>query len=397
MNFRYTGKAADGREVAGQRAARDQMDLGVRLLQDGVYLESARVLPSSVRLLYLLMARQSEITRAIRQLHILTESKLPILEAIDLVTDQTRDRTLAHVLSDIRLQVEAGQPIADSFATYGRIFGEDLVSMIEAGETSGQLDCALDRIARHREKREEVARMFRSAMTYPLLVVVVAVMVLCALVVYVIPVFASMYRNFGLELPGLTQTILSANNMVRSYWSAGLAVVVLVFLGSVLSAATGKLPVIADTILLKAPGIRLLYNKLLAARFSRTLGELLTAGVEIILSVQIATRTINNRTVTEMMHYALLSLAEGKSLTESLEQVRLFPRPMLRMIASGEKSGQLGAMLLRAADYYDNETNNALSTLTTLAEPVIILFLGAVIAFLLVAMYLPLFDLVGGV
>lgn len=266
--------------------------------------------------------------------------------------------------------------------------------MVEAGELAAHLDLAFDRVASYREKYEATTKKIRSALAYPLLVIVVAIAVLIALVVYVVPVFATMYESFGAELPTLTRIVVKGSELVQGtfwYWfPANLLSMVAVM--ALLSTTQVKMSL--HRVALKLPIIKDIWTKVIAVRFCRTAGSLLSSGVDIIRAVEIASRTTGNYFANQQLQPIALHLAQGKSLTEALSQCRILPSPVLRLSASGEKTGRLGEMLQRAADYYESETETQMATLHSLIEPIIIIFLGCMIGFFLISMYLPLFELV---
>lgn len=267
--------------------------------------------------------------------------------------------------------------------------------MVEAGELSGNLDFALDTVAAYREKREQITRKIKSALAYPALVVIVAVLVIFALVLYVVPIFSSMYENFGAELPTLTRNVVAVSGYLKENLIYLTGTLITLVVSSAVASRTMSVRKMMHTMLFRLPIVKTMAVKLVTVRFCRTMGSLLTAGVDIIASIQIASRTTGNLYADAQLGPIALSLTQGKSFTESLESCRLFPKAMLRLTASGEKTARLGEMLTRSADYYEAQTETELATLTALIEPIIIVLLGAFIAFILVAMYLPLFDLVG--
>jgi type IV pilus assembly protein PilC len=393
--YRYTGKNFEGQPVEGSANAVDVSGLESRLLNQGVCLESARPSLSGFRQQLMRRFKSAELTRITRQLQILLKSRIAVVDGLELVADQIKDRTLKSVFESIIGQVESGRTLAESFQDYPILFDELYTSMVKAGESSGQLDFAFDNIASYREKHEATARKVKSAMAYPLLVVVVAAMVVSALVLYVVPVFSSMYENFDAELPALTQLVVQVSNAVRdnlAYYVTAGVVMAVILVGLSL---TRRSQYFFHTLIVRLPLLRNLTIKLITARFCRTMGTLLTSGVDILIALDIASKTTGNRYVSSRIEPAALQLVEGKSLTEALEKTNVFPKAVLRLSASGEKTGQLGEMLSRAADYYENETDSEITTLTTLIEPLIIIILGVFVAFILVAMYLPLFELVG--
>jgi len=393
--YRYSGKTIEGQIVEGFTTAADQTDLESRLIDRGVYLQTSRPSLSGWHQWVLRRFRSAELTRVSRQLQILLQSKVTVVEALELVCDQIRDRSLRTVFQGIVSQVEAGRSLAEAFRDYPVLFDELYTSMVEAGESSGQLDFAFDNIASYREKYEATARKVKSAMAYPLLVILVAVLVVSALVLYVVPVFSSMYENFGSELPALTQLVVQVSNILRDNMVYVIVALLIIIAGLLGLSMTRRFQYVIHMALVRVPLVSRLVIKIITARFCRTMGTLLTSGVDILVAMQIASKTTGNRYVASALEPAAIQLVEGKSLTQALESTRVFPKAVLRLSASGEKTGQLGQMLTRAAEYYDNETDSEITTLTSLIEPFIIIILGVLVAFILIAMYLPLFELVG--
>lgn len=393
--YRYTGKHADGSHVEGTLTASDPSDLELRLLNRGINLEKSALSFDPWQRFVLQRFRRSEVTRITRQISLLLKSQISVLESLQLACEQVNDKALRQVFETIIRHVEGGRSVAQALGDYPFLFDKLYVSMVEAGELSGKLDFAFDTVATYREKYEQVTKKVKSALAYPALVVLVAILVVFALVLYIVPVFSSMYENFGAELPVLTGKVVAASAFLREsvwYWLMAIAA-----LGGLTVAGSNSLSVRTgiDRYLLRVPLLKTLLVKIITARYCRTMGSLLNSGVDILAGLQIAARTTGNLHAGKQLQPVELALAQGKSLTESLEACGLFPKAMLRLTASGEKTGQLGEMLTRAADYYEGQTETELATLTTLVEPIIIVLLGVFIAFVLITIYLPLFDLVG--
>ncbi len=374
--------------------ASDRTDLEGRLIDQGIYLQAARPALSDWQQWLLRAFRSAELTRVTRQLHILLQSKVTVVEALDLVVDQIKDRSLRSVFEGVLAQVESGRSLAESFRDYPVLFDDLYSSMAEAGESSGQLDFAFDNIASYREKREATTRKIRTAMAYPLLVIVVAMLVVFALVLYVVPVFSSMYENFNAELPALTRLIVGLSNTMRTNLVYILLALAAIVSTGVWLSTTQGFQYRVHKLLVRTPLVSRLAIKIVTARFCRTMGTLLTSGVNILKALEIASKTTGNRYVSTSLEPANMQLVEGKTFTEAIGSTGLFPKAVLKLSASGEKTGQLGPMLTRAADYYDSETDSEITTITSLIEPIIIIFLGILVAFILIAMYLPLFELV---
>lgn len=392
--YRFLGKRLDGATEEGTFSAVDPGELQTKLLDRGVFLNEYSPEIGGVRQFEMKILKRSEITRITRQLGILLKSRLQLVESLELVCDQIGDRRLRAVFGAIKGSVELGKSLTDSLRAYPGLFDELYVSMVESGELSGKLDFALEKIADYRENYETTVNKLRSALAYPALVVTVAVLAALALMLYVVPVFSSMYENFGAELPSLTRKVVAVSTLLKSsweYWILGLA---LGLSGLVLLVSRPRVRLRFDRVVLGAPIVGKLIVKVVAMRFCRTMGSLLTAGVDIIHAIRVASRTTGNAYARKSFAPVEVEVAEGKTLTEALSKIAFLPKPVLRLSGSGEKTGELGQMMTHAADFYEKETNTDVGTLTSLIEPAIIILLGIFIAFILVALYLPLFDLV---
>lgn len=393
--YSYIGTTIDGQEAKGVLNAVDVTDLEFQLANHGIYHSQAKPAFSNFGQVLVKHFGSNEITRSTRQLSILLKSKVSLIESMSLVAEQIKDKTTRSIFDNLIGQVESGRSLKDSLSDYPLVFDDLYVSMVEAGELSGKLDFSFEKLAEYREKSQNILRKVKLAMTYPLLVVAVAIAVVFALVFYVVPIFSSMYENFGAELPSLTKAVVETSHFLREsffLWSTALFVIfLLVFYAISIRRVRTRL----DKALVKSPYLGKLLTNIITARFSRTLGSLLISGVEIIYALEVAGRSTKNLHFRKLLETSAFNLIGGKSLTSVLEEVSLFPKTLIRLTVSGEKTGQLGEMLTYAADYFESETNTELTTLTSLIEPIVIIILGAVVAFILVAMYLPLFELVG--
>ncbi len=394
--FHYNGLLFDGSRIEGVASARNGSELEAKLIGRGIFVEQVKPSLGKAQQAYLCYLKRQEITRITRQIGILLKSEIPMLEVMRLVGDQLRDDRLRQVLERITTDIEGGRSVAAAFGEYPGIFDDLYVSMITAGESSGLLGDAFERVATYREKHEAVSRKIRSALAYPALVTLVSVVVVLVLVLHVVPVFASLYENFGAELPALTSKIVQVSTVLReTFWlwlmAMPVAIAVLVWLG-----LTAGVRAAVDKTLLKLPVVRRLATKIVSARFCRTMGSLLTSGVDILCALRIASKTTGNRFAVKRLRAAEADLEQGKSFTEAISAAGIFPKPVLRLAESGERTGRLGDLLSRAADYYENETDSDMATITTLIEPVVIILLGGLVALILAGMYLPLFELAGG-
>ena len=393
--FSYSGRTLGGDPCHGTFRAAIPQDVELKLLKAGVFVDQVRPAMSRSQQVLTKLFRRTEMTRLLRQFELLLVSGITVPEALALVREYTTDRTLRLIFEDVIAQVHAGRALSEALAAYPDLFDGLTVSMVAAGESSGHLAPALETVAGYRERYDTLVKKVRSALAYPALVVLAAVLVILALVLYIVPVFASMYGNFGAELPRLTQGVVLVSEVLRKtlwYW---LAVLVLAVPAVAWLGFSAGVRLVLDRLIVTAPLLRAVAIKVLTARYCRTMGALLTAGVEIVEAQTIAAGTTGNRYLADRLRPVADALMQGTNFTDAIAAVSIFPKAMLRLAASGEATGQLGQMLRRAADYYEAQSEHDFATLTSLIEPVIILVLGGFVAFILVAMYLPLFDLIG--
>lgn len=395
--YSYTGQLVDGKQVSGLLQAADPEDLQRRLLARGIFITSHRV--SQQKFIQFLQSRlrQKEITRLTRQLAALVSSGITFNEALRSVREQITDKTLGSLIEEIAEAIEAGKSIADSFGQFPLFFDTLFTSLLHAGEVSGTLDVALNRVASYRERSEEVTKKIRAALAYPLLVLVVTFIVLFVLVIYIIPIFATMYQNFGSEMPLLTQKVVAASEFIKNHVYLELFAVFAILLSILVSGASERVRYHMSFLQLKIPLVNRITIKIINARFASTLGILLQSGVPMLFAVDVSLATTGNRFLRKQLMPLIPLLSEGKSLTEVLGRFEIFSKTLIRMSAAGEKTGQLGKMLSNAAEFYESEVDHDINTLTTLFEPLVIMVLGIFIAFILIAMYLPLFNLMHNV
>ncbi|MCK5126288.1 MAG: type II secretion system F family protein [candidate division Zixibacteria bacterium] len=391
--YRYIGKLVDGQNVEGMLKADSPEDLQNILLKIGVFLTSYTISKSVINQYITRSLRSNDITRMTRQLAALSESGITFKDSLESVKEQITDKTLNEMLNDIAASVDSGRSIADSFRQFPVFFDTLFTSMIEAGEISGTLDVSLDRIATYRERSDDTNKKIRSALSYPLLVLMVTLLVVFVLVIYIIPIFASMYENFGTELPKLTQYVVAISEWAQDNIYVFLIALIIGAVGIILSILNSRVRYFISAIQLRIPFVGRILKKIINARFARTLGTLLQSGVPTLFSVEIAIKTTGNAYIQQKISDLTMLLSQGKSFTDTIGNYPVFSKTVIRMAAAGEKTGQLGKMLSKAADFYESEIDHEIGTLTTLFEPMIIIFLGVFIAFILVAMYLPLFDL----
>jgi len=332
-----------------------------------------------------------------RQFATMIDAGLPLVQCLDILGAQQENATFKKVILKIKEDVESGSTFADALSKHPKVFDPLFVNLVAAGEVGGILDTILSRLADYIEKAMKLAKKIKGAMVYPSTIVAVAVVVTIVLLLYVIPIFAKMFSDFGQALPGPTLFVLALSGYTRKYF---LAVVVFFFaLGFLFRwyyrTENGRRNV--DRLLLRLPVVGSLLQRIAVARFSRTLGTMVSSGVPILESMDIVARTAGNRVIEEAIVKARGSISEGKTIAEPLADSKVFPVMVTQMVGVGEATGALDAMLNKIADFYDEEVDSAVEALTALLEPMLMIFLGVVIGGLVIAMYLPVFKLAGAV
>ncbi|MBX3343765.1 MAG: type II secretion system F family protein [Nitrospira sp.] len=331
-----------------------------------------------------------------RQFGTMINAGLPLIQCLDILSTQSENKVLRETVGDVKNSVEAGSTFSDALKRHPKVFDDLYVNMIHAGEVGGLLDTILTRLAKHIEKAMKLKGQIKSAMVYPTAIVGVAVVIISVLMVWVIPVFAQMFTEMSggkVGLPGPTQIVINISNFFQSYWYAMFGVVVGVIIAIKRYYATVNGRVVIDKLLLKMPIVGDLIRKASVAKFTRTLGTLITSGVPLLEGLSICAKTSGNKVIEEALMNARVSISGGKTISEPLAKCNVFPKMVTHMIAVGESTGALDAMLGKIADFYEDEVDQAVETLTSLLEPIMMVVLGTIIGFIVIAMYLPIFTM----
>ena len=332
-----------------------------------------------------------------RQFSTMINSGLPLVQALDILAKQTENKALAEVTRAVVFDVESGHTVADALGKHPRAFNDLYVNMVAAGEAGGILDTILMRLATFMEKNDALIRKVKGAMIYPGVIMGVAGTAICVLLVFVIPTFESMFASVGLTLPLPTRIVIGMSNFLIGYWWAVIAAAVggAVSLKRYYATSTGRLAI--DKVLLKAPVLGDVIRKSAVSRFTRTLGTLISSGVSILDGLEITAKTAGNRVIQDAIMASRASIAGGDTIAAPLQKSQVFPPMVISMISVGEQTGGLDEMLSKIADFYDEEVDAAVSGLLSLLEPMMIVFLGVVVGGMVVAMYLPIFDMINAV
>lgn len=341
--------------------------------------------------------KEKDIIIFARQFSTMIDAGLPIIQCMDILQSQQENVTLKKMLKDIKDQVESGSTLADALKRYPKHFDSLFTNMISAGEAGGILDVILKRLAAYMEKAARLKRRVKGAMVYPAITIAVAVIVVAIILIFVIPVFQEMFNEFGAKLPAPTLVVIALSDFVKSKIHYIIIALIIFFFAFKYYYRTDKGRLTVDAIALKLPVFGLLLRKVAVAKFTRTMGTMLGSGVAILEALDIVAKTAGNRIVENAIYQVRSGIAEGRTMADPLQASGVFPPMVCQMIAVGESTGALDAMLEKIADFYDEEVDQAVENLTAMIEPMMIVFLGIVVGGLIIAMYLPIFKMAGAV
>ncbi|MBK6515643.1 MAG: type II secretion system F family protein [Polyangiaceae bacterium] len=338
-----------------------------------------------------------DLVKFVRQFATMIDAGLPLVQCLDILGNQEPNKQFQTVLRDIKSTVEQGATFSDALRRHPKIFDELFVNLVHAGEIGGILDTILNRLAAYIEKRVKLARQVRGALAYPTAVIIIMIIVVTVLLTWVIPAFENMFKEFGAKdgLPWLTKTVIAAS---RGFVGA-LPFIIVALAGATFGfisfyrSKQGKR--VFHRMLLWLPIMGPVLQKIAVARFSRTLGTLLSSGVPILDALEIVAKTSGNMIIEEGLLYSRARIAEGKNLADPLKEANVFPGMVVQMVAVGEQTGALDTMLNKIADFYEDEVDVAVAALTSLLEPILMVVIGSVVGVVLISMYLPIFDLAG--
>jgi len=393
--FEYTGRTATGQTVSGTLEAKNKDELIRLLRKQRVIVTKIKKKPKQINIVIGSGVKPVEVSRFTRQFAVMIEAGLPLVQCLDILASQSTNKIFAKTLADIRDSVSSGSTLAQAMAKHKKIFDELYVNMVEAGEIGGALEVILKRLADYREKADSIRRKVKGALTYPAIVGTMMVLIAWVMLTFIVPIFAGMFESLGAELPKPTQIVINISNWLKR----NMLLIIGGLIGLVVAYKMGmkhpKTRYILDGIKLKLPIFGDLVRKNAVARFSRTLSTLLQSGVNIIDALNITAKTAGNAVVEKAIKDAIIAISQGETITAPLEESGVFPPMVIQMINVGEKTGNMDEMLSRVADFYDEEVDAAVESLTALIEPLMTVVMGVVVGGLLIAMYLPMFDIIG--
>jgi type IV pilus assembly protein PilC len=399
--FEYTARnSANGQIQKGQVEVKSKEEVSAYLRKNKMMLVSVREAPKKISLggaLGKARVKTRDIVIFTRQFATMINAGLPLVQSLTILSEQTENKTLKEVTKAVVHDVESGNTLADAFSKHPRAFTALYVNMVAAGEAGGILDTILLRLAVFLEKSDALIRKVKGAMIYPGVIFSVAIIAIAVLLIFVIPTFQSMFASVNMELPLPTRVVIAMSQLLIGFWWAFILVAgVLVFALKKYYSTTGGQRNI-DGLMLKAPVLGDILRKSAVSRFTRTLGTLISSGVSILDGLEITAKTAGNMVIHDAVMESRQSIAGGETIAAPLQKSKVFPPMVISMIAVGEQTGGLDEMLTKIADFYDEEVDVAVSSLLSLMEPVMIVVLGVIVGGMVVAMYLPIFDMMNAV
>ena len=397
--FQWEATTRLGEKKRGTMEAESADIVESRLRGDGLNVSRVRKEARQINIAFGSGVPPKDLQIFTRQLATMIDAGLPLVQCLDILASQTPNKIFARILGQIKSSVEQGATFSDSLRKHPKVFDELYVNLVAAGEVGGILDTILNRLAVYIEKAVKLRAQVRSAMFYPVAILIVAIGVIAVMLVKVIPTFENMYKDMGggAKLPAPTRFVISLSNGFINKWYIYAGSVVGFIVGLVLMRRSERGREIFDRIMLHLPVLGSVLRKIVVARFTRTLGTLLSSGVPILDALDICARTAGNKVVQAGILKARDKISEGHDMAGPLAESRVFPSMVVQMIGVGEQTGAMDQMLQKIADFYEDEVDSAVTAMTSLIEPIMMAFLGVVVGGLIIAMYLPIFNLASNI
>ena len=400
--FAYVGRSKSGSVKKGELVAKTRDEAVEQLRKQSVVVTSLEEKAAKEGFQFSLGTGMTDKDLVVftRQFGTMINAGLPLIQCLEILSTQSENAALRKAIGAVKGQVEGGSTFSDALRKHPKIFDDLYINMVHAGEVGGLLDTILSRLSKHIEKAMKLKAQIKSAMVYPSAIVGIAVIVIAVLMIWVIPVFEKMFKelsNGKMALPGPTQLVIDMSNFVQGNWYLIVGAVVAVVFGIKKYYATPQGRLAIDRFLLKVPVMGDLIRKASVAKFTRTLGTLLSSGVPLLEALTICAKTSGNKVVEGALLDARVSISGGKTISEPLAKCGTFPKMVTHMIAVGESTGALDSMLGKIADFYEEEVDQAVTSLTALLEPMMMVFLGVTIGFIVIAMYLPIFSMASAI
>lgn len=329
-----------------------------------------------------------------RQFYTMLDSGISIIDSLDIIEKQTENEILKNATRQVYEDVQKGMTLSKAMKNYQEAFPDLLVNMVEAGEVSGTLDNIMERMAVHYEKENNIENKVKTAFTYPVILIIISIAVVIFLLTIVMPTFITMFENSGNILPGPTRLLLKIGNRLKNYWFIYILTLFLIVFGIKYYKKTAKGKYFIDSIKIKFPWFKKTNIKIITSRFTRTLSTLLSSGIPLIQAIDVVSKVVNNEVVRKGLEEGIEDIQKGTSLSRAIKKIGYFPPMVYSMINVGEESGALDEMLLRTADFYDEEVEVSLDRMTTMLEPILIVIMAIIVGFIVIAMAMPMFEMV---
>jgi len=394
--FTYSGINAAGTKINGERIAENKQALTMALRRERINPITIKEKGKEFALPTLGTGKVPTKDLAIffRQFSVMIDAGLPLVQCLEILAANQENMTFQKTLTGVRTAIEGGSTLANAMRQYPKVFDDLATNMIEAGETGGILDTILQRLATYVEKSVKLRAAVKSALIYPCSVVSIAVLIVAGLLKFVVPIFANLFVGLGVALPLPTRIVMKMSEIVASFWWIGLGAIALLFVGIRQLRKDPRGRLWTDRLLLNMPIIGMLLRKIAVARFTRTMGTLITSGVPILEGLGITARTSGNAVLEQALMKVRKSIEEGRTIVDPLRESGVFPNMVTQMIGVGEATGAMDAMLQKIADFYEDEVDAATKDLLTLMEPVMIAFLGVAVGGIVISLYMPLFSMI---
>jgi len=394
--FVYSAKDKSGRTVSGEIAGSSASEIEDKLQNDGLISIKVKKKPISINLSFGSGVSIKDLKTFTQQFSTMIDAGLPLVQCLDILGSQSENKYFGKILLEIKGYVEGGSTFSDALAKYPRIFNTLFVNLVAAGELGGILDTIMKRLSEYIEKNDQLQRKVKGAMVYPTVVLVITGVVVFVLLKFVVPTFAKMFSDFGDKaLPKPTQFVIGISESFQHWWYVFIIVIFLVITGYKFFVRSEFGRLLMDRLFLVLPIIGPVVQKIAVARFTRTLGTLLSSGVPIIDALNTVAKAAGNKVVENAVLYARDRISEGRNMSEPLQAAKIFPGMVVQMIAVGEQTGALDIMCNKIADFYDEEVDVAVAAMTSALEPLMMVVLGTVVGGMVIAMYLPIFELAG--
>ena len=391
--FLYKAQNAQGNNFEGTLEAKDKAEAEAMLMRRRLVIVSLKKKPTEIKIKIGTGIKHEDLTRFTRMFSSMCSAGLPMLQCLNILEEQCENPELKSVVHKVTQSINGGSSLADALALHPKVFDSLYCNMVAAGEAGGILEGILQRLAETMENSMRLKRKVKKALTYPVMVIIVGILVVIALMTFVVPTFAEQFAALDAELPAPTQVVMNISDFIRDNGAFLFIALVMLIVGFKMVMRIPAAKFAFDKFMLKVPKIGDLTIKSSTASFSRTLGTLLNAGVSVMEALKVVASTAGNKVVEQAIGKIAIGIAGGKSIADPMSEVGIFPPMVIQMTGVGEKTGNLGGMLLKLADFYDEEVDAAVDSVVSMIEPLIIVFLGGAVGGLLIAMYMPMFSM----